>query len=138
MAQQEFSYVSPDSVADALVSPAPPLILDARGRDQYALGTVPGAINAGREPKGFLPSTGSGPLVLILKKGATSYLKRSWSERLSPYGYKISILNGGFEAWQAAGLPVEIPASGHIKPGSTPFIIPRGLCEINSPAQVRE
>ena len=130
--------MSPDSVADALVSPAPPLILDARGREQYAVGTVPGAINAGYDPKGFLPSAGSGQLVLILKKGATSYIKLSWSERLSSYGYKIRILSGGFEAWQAAGLPVEIPASGYVKPGSTPFIIPRGLCETNPPAQVRE
>lgn len=138
MAQQEFSYVSPDSLADALVSRTPPVILDARGRDLYAEGTVPGAINAGRDPKGFLPSAGSGRLVLILKRGATSYLKRSWGERLSSYGYKVSILNGGFDAWLAAGLPVEIPASGHVKPGQTPYIIPRGLCENNTPAQVRE
>ncbi|MBF0267726.1 MAG: hypothetical protein HQL44_03950 [Alphaproteobacteria bacterium] len=130
--------MSPDALADALVSSTPPLVLDARGRDHYAEATIPGAINAGRDPKGFLPSTGSGPMVLILKKGTSSFLKKSWIDRMTPYGYKVSILNGGFEAWQAAGLPVETPASGHVKPGSIPFIIPRGLCEANTPAQVRE
>jgi len=125
-------------VAEALVSSAPPLIVDARGRDLYATGTVPGAVNAGRDPEGFLPTSGSGDLLLIVRKGASPSLKRAWVKRLSDYGYEVSILNGGFEAWQAAGLPVEIPASGYVKPGSTPFTIPRGLCEANTPAQVRE
>ncbi|TAN56461.1 MAG: hypothetical protein EPN26_03840, partial [Rhodospirillales bacterium] len=116
-------------VAEAMVSPAPPLIVDARGRDLYANGTLPGAVNAGRDPEGFLPSSSSGGLLLIVRKGASPSLKRAWVERLSAYGYTVSILNGGFEAWQAKGLPVEIPASGHVKPGSTPFTIPRGLCE---------
>ncbi|MBF0168993.1 MAG: hypothetical protein HQL45_15315 [Alphaproteobacteria bacterium] len=137
-AEQAIRYLSPDMVADSLVSSAPPLVVDARGRDLYVQGTVPGAINAGRDPEGFLPSAGSGGLLLIIRKGASPTLKRSWIERLSSYGYTVSILNGGFEAWQAAGLPVEIPASGHVKPGSTPFTIPRGLCEANTPAQVHE
>ncbi|MBF0354860.1 MAG: hypothetical protein HQL43_06450 [Alphaproteobacteria bacterium] len=137
-AEQGIRYLSPDMVADALVSPAPPLVVDARGRDIYASGTVPGAVNAGRDPEGFLPAKGSGALLLILRKGASPTLKRAWAERFSAFGYTVAILNGGFEAWQAAGLPVEIPASGHIKPGSTPFTIPRGLCEANTPAQVHE
>lgn len=138
LADQELNHLSPDMVAESLVSSTPPLILDARGRDLYSKGTIPGAVNAGRDPEGFLPSAGSGKLVVILRKGSPSATKRAWTDRLKPYGYSVSFLKGGLEAWQAAGMPVEIPASGHVKPGSTPYIIPRGLCENNTPAQVRE
>lgn len=45
------------------------------------------------------------------------------------------ILDGGMGAWLAHGGAVEQPGEAYVRPGTVPFTIPRGLCEMNTPAQ---
>ena len=112
-----------------------PLVLDVRGRDAYLEGTVGDALDAGTDPAGFLPDSRGGDLVLILPEGA---LAEPWGTRLSDFHYRVYILAGGLTAWRAAGLPVQSPEESFVRPGTVPFVIPRGLCEMNEPAQAYE
>lgn len=110
----------------------PPLILDLRDADAYSAGTIPGALRGGFDPEGFLPDGRGGTAVLIEPGDASR--QAAWARRLRGAGYAVFVLEGGFSAWRAAGLPVETPGSFAV-PGTVPFIIPRGLCEQNEPAQ---
>ena len=116
-----------------LDTPDPPLLLDVRGRKAYLSGSVPGALDAGKDPAGFLPDSRGGDVVLILAEGVEP---EPWRERLADFGYRVHILAGGMGAWRAAGFTVEKPAEGFVQPGTVPFLIPRGICELNEPAEV--
>jgi len=107
-------------------------MLDVRGRTIYREGSIPGALNAGTDPAGFLPDGRGGDVVLILAPGT---LVEPWRARLADYRYRVYLLAGGMSAWRAAGLPEEKPEMSYTKPGSVPFVIPRGLCELNEPSQ---
>jgi rhodanese-related sulfurtransferase len=111
----------------------PPLMLDVRSRAEYLAGTVPGALDAGSNPDGFLPDSQGGVAVLVTTEAT---LLEAWHARLSAFGYQVHVLDGGLPAWRAAGLPVEQPEPGFVRPGTVPFVIPRGICEMNEPAEV--
>lgn len=111
----------------------PPLLLDVRPRAEYLAGTIPGALDAGSDPEGFLPDARGGVVILLT---AESTPLASWHDRLSRFGYEVRILKNGMAAWRAAGLPVEVPQAEFVRPGTVPFLIPRGICEMNEPAEV--
>ena len=127
--------VSPGQLQAWLDTADPPLILDVRGRAAYRAGTLAGALDGGVEPSGFLPDGGGG-LVLLLPEGASEQLVEAWIARLTDAGHQVWILEGGIAGWVEAGGSVEIPQSTYTRPGSVPFLIPRGLCEGGSPSQV--
>ena len=127
--------VSPGQLQAWLDTADPPLILDVRGRAAYRAGTLAGALDGGVEPSGFLPDGGGG-LVLLLPEGASEQLVEVWFARLTDAGHQVWILEGGIAGWVEAGGSVEIPQSTYTRPGSVPFLIPRGLCEGGSPSQV--
>jgi len=127
--------VSPGQLQAWLDTADPPLILDVRGRAAYRAGTLAGALDGGVEPSGFLPDGGGG-LVLLLPEGASEQLVEAWFARLTDAGHQVWILEGGIAGWVEAGGSVEIPQSTYTRPGSVPFLIPRGLCEGGSPSQV--
>lgn len=127
--------VSPGQLRAWLDTADPPLILDVRGRAAYRAGTLAGALDGGVEPSGFLPDGGGG-LVLLLPQGASEQLVDAWFARLTDAGHQVWILEGGIAGWVEAGGSVEVPQSTYIRPGSVPFLIPRGLCEGGSPSQV--
>jgi rhodanese-related sulfurtransferase len=128
---QPTSTLDPKALSAWLVQDAPPLLLDTRGRAAYLAGTILGALDAGTDPAGYLPDSRGGNVVLILESGADP---ASWTARLAAFGYQAQILAGGLPAWRAAGLPVVNPEASFARPGSHPFVIPRGLCEMNTPA----
>lgn len=116
----------------------PPLVLDIRGSERYRKGTLPGALNAGRDPAGFLPDGKGGPVVLIVTESSDpAYLKR-WTHRLRNARHDVYFLRGGMETWQRAGGRVIKPEQIYVKPGTVPFVVPRGLCEGAEPAQEYE
>ena len=121
-----------------LDGPEPPLVLDVRGRADYLSGTLPGAVNAGRDPKGYLPESGEEPVVVILPADADTALLNAWQRRLFDAGHRAWFLVGGLDAWKEVGGDVVVPEAGYAKPGRIPFVIPRGLCEGNEPAHVFE
>jgi len=131
----ELLSIGPEALAKWLDEPEPPIVLDVRGRAAYLQGTVAGALDAGTDPAGFLPDSRGGDAVLILAEGARL---ESWRARLTHHGYRVHVLAGGMPAWSVAGFSVERPEQGFVRPGTVPFVIPRGICELNEPAQVFE
>ncbi|WP_162008600.1 rhodanese-like domain-containing protein [Thermochromatium tepidum] len=123
--------LSPETLSNRLTQDRPPLVLDTRGRTAYLTGTIPGALDAGTDPAGYLPDSRGGEVVLIIEPGTDP---APWMNRLLGFGYRVEVLAGGLSAWRAAGLPVVDPQSSFARPGSRPFVIPRGLCEMNTPA----
>lgn len=132
--------ISADELAAALAGSPAPVILDVRwtlggppGRSLYAVGHVPGAAftdldrdlaappgAGGRHP---MPSAASfeaamrrlgvrGDRIVVVYDHADSMAAaRAWW-LLRYFGHPaVRVLDGGFRAWQAAGLPVE-PAAG--------------------------
>ncbi len=112
------------------------LLLDIRGRDLSTVETLPGALHGGRDPAGYLPDNRGGELVLISGEGTTPEQLEAWVRRLEQANFRVFILQGGIEGWKAAGGALVSTGGGYHKPGSLPFVVPRGLCEANEPAQV--
>jgi 3-mercaptopyruvate sulfurtransferase SseA len=77
-------------------------------------------------------------VVLLVGEKADSSTLAAWTKRLADAGHPVWVLAGGLAAWRAAGGSVEIPDTHYSQPGRTPFLIPKGLCEGNAPAQVFE
>ena len=112
-----------------------PLILDVRGLEAHREGTIPGAVHIGTNPAGFLPPVSEMPVVLILPEPHDPAYLQAWTRRLENAGLSVRWLEGGLPAWRAAGLSVASPEHAYRKPGTVPFVVPRGLCEMGEPAQ---
>ncbi len=114
----------------------PPLVLDVRGKESYQKGSLPGAVNAGRDPLGYLPGNGKEPVVLVVPVAADGRFIEAWRHRLADAGHRVWILDSGFDGWKAVGGTVVVPDVTYTEPGRVPFVIPRGLCERNDPAHI--
>jgi rhodanese-related sulfurtransferase len=112
-----------------------PLVLDVRGPAEYRQGTLPGAVNAGSDPAGFLPPGDGQAIVLVLPQPADPAQLEAWQRRLTSAGHRVHVLAGGLSAWRRAGLAMETPVDSHARPGMVPFVVPRGICEHKEPAQ---
>lgn len=115
-----------ESVADARGA----LILDTRSRDRVPGGSIPGSIFIGLDGD-FAPWVGAlitdlqQPILFVCDEGRESEVVR----RLARVGYDnaLGYLDGGFEAWEAAGRDIttieEVSAdafvAGHTNPGLT-------------------
>jgi len=114
------------------------IVLDLRGRQAYLAGTVPGAVDPGNSPEEFRLDARGGIVILVTEEGATDKNAEKWVKALCRRNIDARVLKGGVAAWLAAGLKLEKPEDRFVKPGTVPFVIPRGLCEMNEPAQVFE
>ncbi|WP_062297332.1 sulfurtransferase [Demequina maris] len=134
--------ISPAQLATALASSAPPRLLDVRwalaqpnGEAEHAAGHLPGAVyvdldteladigdpRAGRHP---LPTPEAfqaaarrwglddGDAVVVYDGGPSFGAARAWW-LLRHAGVDVRILDGGYDAWVLAGLPVE---TGPVEP----------------------
>ncbi len=119
---------------DALTKAEPVVLIDTRDADTYAAGHIPGAVNL-REIFTFLATSTAegltqlkdtfashfGAAGLSGKETAVFYedsLNGGYGQSCRGYylltwlGYpKIQVLNGGFSAWKAAGLPTSTEAA---------------------------
>ncbi|GAB4344422.1 MAG: hypothetical protein Kow006_00370 [Gammaproteobacteria bacterium] len=111
------------------------LLLDGRGREAYRNRSLRGALDVGGDPAAFLPDGRGGPVVLLLRPDSSGDLQRRWVERLESARHRVYLLLEDEAAWLAAGLMVVTPAESYVRPGSVPFLIPRGLCEANEPVR---
>ncbi len=116
VAEAEFRIksVSPDEISEEVVS-GETLVVDVREPEQWQEGHIPGAINI---PHGWLESKvdpaspsfdprirSDKPLYINCATGRRSALATA---TLNDMGYEKAInLEGGFQAWEAAGYPVE-------------------------------
>ena len=112
-----------------------PLVLDIRGLEAHREGTIPGAVHVGTNPAGFLPPVSETPVVLVLPEPYDLAYLNAWTRRLEDAGLSVWWLEGGLPAWRAAGFTVGSPEHDYRKPGTVPFVVPRGLCEMSEPAQ---
>lgn len=131
------ALISPEDLATTLAGERRPTVLDVRwrlggppGRDSYAEGHVPGAVfvdldaelagppgrPGGRHP---LPDRAAfersarrwgvardRPVVVYDDADATAAARAWWLLRYFGHG-QVAVLDGGFRAWRAAGLPVD-------------------------------
>ncbi|ROR31972.1 rhodanese-like domain-containing protein [Inmirania thermothiophila] len=112
-------------------------VIDLRPQGDYLAGTPVGALHADpARPEAVGLPEGGGRAVLLLPADADEGLVARWGAALARTGYRAYRLAGGVEAWKAAGLALEVPGVGRVRPDSVPFVVPRGLCEMNTPAQV--
>lgn len=113
--------VAVDSIADQLATDKAPLLLDARSKEEYAKGHLPGAVwvdvdewkkafGDGTDKLGWskrigtLGIDGKSPVV-VYDGGLTPSAARVWWI-LTYWGVEeASLLNGGMKAWQAAEHP---------------------------------
>lgn len=124
--------VSPTELA-ALIGTEPMVLIDTRDADTYAAGHIPGAVNL-REIFTFLATSTAeglqelkstfarhfGAVGLSGRETAVFYedaLNSGYGQSCRGYylltwlGYpKIKVVNGGYSAWKAAGLPVSTEA----------------------------
>lgn len=89
------------------------VIVDARPREEYEAGHVPGAVCLPYEEAGFDPETlerfdpGGKPVIVYCGGGACE-LSTNLALRLVEAGKKkVLVFLGGWTAWEAAGYPVE-------------------------------
>jgi len=157
MGGPEGPLISPAELAKALAGDEPPVLIDVRwrlggppGLDSYQAGHVPGAVyvdldtqlagapgNCGRHP---LPETAdfeaamraagvrSDRNVVVCDEADSTTAARAWW-MLRYYGHEqVRVLDGGFSAWAAAGLPVStrdtVPEPGDFtaSPGRMPVL----------------
>lgn len=90
------------------------LLLDVREPEEFVLGHIPGAVNI---PRGMLEFAISGnPALQDLARPVAVYCKTSGRAALSAVALQsmgfqdVVSIAGGFDAWQAAGYPVDKPA----------------------------
>jgi thiosulfate/3-mercaptopyruvate sulfurtransferase len=114
------------------------LIMDTRSREDFFAGTVPGAINAEALQDivaGIHTDSRGAYVVVVTEDGGLEGAALVWVGQLCDRGIETWVLQGGVSGWLAAGFGLEKPEDRHIVPGTVPFIIPRGLCEMNNPVQ---
>ena len=115
------------------------LLLDMRPGALFLAGTIPGAINTGQLDRILADDThrdvDARPIVILTEDGQVDSALQAWIARACAGGVEVWILQGGLRAWRARGLPLEDPSRRLTAPGAVPFVIPRGLCELNDPAQ---
>jgi rhodanese-related sulfurtransferase len=102
--------LDPQSLHDARGSDSGPVIVDARGRDEYATSHIPGAVNI---PVAELPDRldelpADRPVVTycMMQHRGSSRGERA-AAFLQEHGRQAQVLDGGLPAWRAAGFEVE-------------------------------
>lgn len=139
LAAQNESLSVADLIRLVTDDPGGVYVIDVRPKQVYLSGTVPGAVSAPADPAGFFADGRGGPVLLVTGPDMPSGHLQKWRDRLTGFGFApIHHIDGGFPVWVKRGGAVEKPTDVFVKPGTTPFIIPRGICELNAPAQVFE
>ena len=138
--------ISPQELATLQQGHTPVRILDVRTNDFYSLGHVPGAVNLdawlafNRENNFLLPpveqlqqllrekGVNNNDLIVLYDQGENYFAARVlWA--LDVMGHENNrLMDGGFERWQAAGLPVSdaeepAPPPGDFVPSVQPDIL---------------
>lgn len=112
-------------------------VVDVRDRESYLAATVPGAVHAGVTSDGYIGDGRGGPVLMVTESDASASFIQAWRDRLATFGHDpIYVLEGGFSSWVNRGGPIEAPTGMSSPPGTFPFVIPRGLCEMNTPVKV--
>lgn len=84
--------------------PAQAQLIDVRSSSEFAAGHIPGAVNIPMDQiEARLADLSAGPIVLVCQMGKRA---RITATLLEPCQRQLAVLEGGTNAWIAAGLPV--------------------------------
>jgi rhodanese-related sulfurtransferase len=112
------------------------LLIDTRNREDFLAGTIPTAINTATLQDiiaGAHEDRQDAYVVVVTRDGDLDGATLEWVGRLCDGGIEVWGLRGGINGWLAAGYGLEKPEDRFSSPGNVPFVIPRGLCEMNDP-----
>ena len=100
--------ISPKDLWNAIATPAAPQIVDVRRRDAYeqASSLLPGALwrDAGKTQAWSIELNRAKPIVVACKAGHE--MSQLTVAQLRADGFDARVLEGGYEAWAKAGLPL--------------------------------
>jgi hypothetical protein len=120
------------AVAEARSDPRV-LFVELRGDAAVAAATVEGAMR----PDEIQPNEISAQCITVFIADAETGAETlaAAAKRFRAAGCELRRLAGDAEAWRVGGLA---RPKGQRRPGEVPFVVPRGLCEGEQPAQVFE
>ncbi len=100
--------ISPESLAQAIRAGQAPLVLDVRTPEEYAAGHIPGAVLIPHDhlAERLAELGGATEVVVYCHSGRRAGIAE---DILIEAGIGVSQLEGSWLAWQAAGLPVDVP-----------------------------
>jgi len=107
--------VAPTELQARIVGDSPPLVLDVRTADEYGAGHVPGAVLIPHDQlEARIGELGSArEVVVYCRTGRRSALIEPL---LEAHGFRVRQLEGSWQAWQAAGLPIEREVAAESQP----------------------
>jgi len=102
--------VAPAELQARIAGEAPPLVLDVRTADEYAAGHVPGAVLIPHDELAARIGELGAPreVIVYCRTGRRSGLVEPV---LEAHGFQVSQLEGSWQAWEVAGLPIEREAA---------------------------
>lgn len=109
LARGQAADVSAVELREQQNSGAPPVILDVRTDAEFERGHIPGAVHIPYDELdgrlGEIPASASDPIVVYCAVGPRA---RSGERTLLKNGFShVLHLDGGFQAWEGAGHPIE-------------------------------
>ena len=107
-AKEEFTQISMEELAQRLQTESDYILLDVRTPEEFSTGHIPGAIcipneSIGKQEITVLPNKKQ-RIYIYCRSGRRS---QTASKKMQQQGLKVYDMKGGFNAWKAAGMPVE-------------------------------
>ncbi|MEE3328197.1 MAG: rhodanese-like domain-containing protein [Myxococcota bacterium] len=99
--------VTPRALQQQRESGEAPVVIDVRSKAEYAAGHIPGAVNIPFDQVAERISEVETPNGVALYCMVGPRARKGEAALLAAGQEKVFHLDGGFSAWQAAGLPVE-------------------------------
>lgn len=96
--------LQPAELASKIKAGSAPLILDVRTQEEFMAGHVPGAVLIPHDEleKRIAELGAPRPVVVYCKSGRRAGIAE---EVLAHHGFSVTLLDGSWQAWQAAKLP---------------------------------
>ena len=130
------TLLTPQELTESLKTPKPPLLVDVRSEESFALGHIPSAKHNSvyrvvfMENIDALHADRNAPICVYGNCDQT-YESRVAAEKLVRAGFtEVQEFRAGFDAWKAAGLPIEV--------GNPPPPVPREVADGNYEINLQE
>lgn len=103
----EMPTKQPAEVLGMIRKHEPMAIIDVRSGLEYDMGHVQGAVSMPREAWDQCEFLTEGEVTIVYGSSAEGDTVRQAAEDFAMKGYKVAVMDGGFDAWLASGLPLD-------------------------------